>query len=118
MPTIAIGNNPWSRFAQPVEEDDPVEESVGQNIEHNVLIQTQHDVMEKRWELVAEYEKKFKSAVELLKQEVDNDNFVNNFNTLARPLITAVDECEAALQARHQQSTWGPKKGKLAFWLR
>jgi hypothetical protein len=118
MPTITIGNNPWSRFAQSVEEDDPVEESAGQNIEHNVLIQSQHDDMEKRWELVAEYEKKFKSAIDLLKKEVDNDKFVKNFNTLAKPLITAVDECEEALRARHQQSTWGSKKGKLSLWLR
>ena len=74
--------------------------------------------MEKRWESVGEYEKKFKSAVALLKREVDNDNFVKTFDTLARPLITAIDECEAALRARNQQRTWRSKNGKLAFWLR
>lgn len=138
MPVIMITNNPWSRSVQAVEEtdhveeenspveeetdpveeeNDPVEESSSQNVERNILMQAEHDAMEKRSELVAKYEEKFKLAMKLLKREMNNENFVKNFNTLAKPLITAVDECETALQARHQQSTWGSKKGKLAFWL-
>jgi hypothetical protein len=57
------------------------------------------------------------TALTLYEREIDNDKFVQNFDVLMKPIVTAVDECEVALKAHEQQTTWGSKKGKLAFWL-
>jgi hypothetical protein len=119
MPAITIANNPWSRSATLVAEDPAQEKTSVQHDQGNIPTEIEeHNLLEERWELLGEYEQKFQSAVALLKRELDNDGFVDNFKTLAKPLITAVDECEAALRTRRQQSTWGSKNGKLSFWLR
>ena len=74
--------------------------------------------MEERQEKYSQYEKKFEKALELYKREMDNDNFVKNFDTLLRPFIKAINECEDALQTRNQQGTQKSSNEKLAFWLR
>ncbi|CAG8811204.1 19747_t:CDS:1, partial [Racocetra persica] len=75
-----------------------------------------HNIMEKRREKYTYYKKKFNAALELYQQEMDNDNFVKNFDALMVPLLKEIEECEAALQAHKQQATW-KSKGKLAIWL-
>ncbi|CAG8830243.1 191_t:CDS:2, partial [Cetraspora pellucida] len=49
-----------------------------------------------------------------LVQEMDNDNFIKNFDALMVPLLKEIEECEAALQAHKQQAIW-KSKGKLAI---
>ncbi|CAG8641639.1 6540_t:CDS:2, partial [Cetraspora pellucida] len=73
--------------------------------------------IEERQEKYSQYEKKFKKALELYKREMNNDNFVKNFDTLLRPFIKAVNGCEDALQTYKQQNTQKSSNEKLAFWL-
>ena len=75
----------------------------------------EHTRLAERHQQLAVYRRKFESALTLYQREIDNDNFVRNYEVL---IIKAVNECEEALQARSQQGTWGPKNGRLAFWLR
>ncbi|CAG8662498.1 11380_t:CDS:2, partial [Racocetra fulgida] len=48
----------------------------------------------------------FDTALELYKQEMNNDNFVNNFDTLMAPLLKEIKECKKVLKAHKQQATW------------
>ncbi|CAG8499294.1 6034_t:CDS:2 [Racocetra fulgida] len=66
---------------------------------------TNHNIMEERREKYAYYKKKFNSALELYKQEIDNDNFMNNFDALMAPLLKEIEEYETVLQAYKQQAT-------------
>ncbi|CAG8455957.1 1214_t:CDS:2 [Gigaspora rosea] len=84
----------------------------------NISIIAQENKIEERQENYTYYVKKFEKALELYKREIDNDNFIKNFNTLIRPFVKAVDECEEALQAHKQQGTQKSSNKKLAFWLR
>ena len=67
---------------------------------------------------LAHYKKIFDSALQLYEREKDNTHFVKSFDTLMKPVVKAVEECEKRLNSCKQQSTWGSKNGKLAFWLR
>ncbi|CAG8478497.1 27991_t:CDS:10 [Gigaspora margarita] len=60
-------------------------------------------IMKERQEKYTYYTKKFEKALELYKREMDNDNFVKNFDTLVRPFVKSVEECEEALRAHKQQ---------------
>ncbi|GES78776.1 hypothetical protein RCL_jg21661.t1 [Rhizophagus clarus] len=55
---------------------------------------------------------------DLWEREKDNIHFVKSFDSLIKPVVKAVEECEKKLVARIQQSTWSSKSGRLAFWLR
>jgi hypothetical protein len=37
----------------------------------------------------------------MYEREINNDNFVKNYEVLMKPVIKAVNECEEALQARY-----------------
>ncbi|CAG8551838.1 19422_t:CDS:2, partial [Racocetra fulgida] len=83
---------------------DPIVKSNSSNLQ-NISVITQENQIEKRQEQYIYYAKKFEKALELYKREIDNDNFVKNFDTLVRPFVKAVGECEEVLQARNQQGT-------------
>ncbi|CAG8500009.1 4064_t:CDS:2, partial [Racocetra fulgida] len=70
-----------------------------------------------REEKYSQYIKKFKKALELYKREIDNDNFVKNFDKLVCLFVKAIDECEEALQSHTQQGTQRLSNKKLTFWL-
>ncbi|CAG8811005.1 21989_t:CDS:1, partial [Dentiscutata erythropus] len=73
-----------------------------------------YDVMKYRREKYAIYKKKFNTALELYEREINNDNFVNNFDKLMMPILKEIDDCESVLQSHKQQATW-KTQGKLAF---
>ncbi|CAG8601360.1 13795_t:CDS:2, partial [Racocetra fulgida] len=56
-------------------------------------------------------------AEELYEKEINNDNFIKNFDTLVGLFVKAVNECEEALQAHRQQGTQKSNNKKLDFWL-
>ncbi|CAG8769504.1 19060_t:CDS:2, partial [Dentiscutata erythropus] len=93
-----------------------VEGSRSSNLQNTSII-THESKMEERKEKYTYYAKKFEKVLELYKREIDNDNFVKNFDTLVGPFVKAVGECEEALQARNQQGTQRLGNKKLAFWL-
>ncbi|CAG8491896.1 12118_t:CDS:1 [Cetraspora pellucida] len=74
--------------------------------------------IKEREEIYTQYAKRFEKVLELYKKEMDNDNFIKNFDTLVGPFMKAIGECEEALQARKQQGTQRSSNKKLAFWLR
>ena len=119
LPTITPINNPWVRYGMNEELDiHDEEEDSSTVIQPETLEHTGLDVLAERRQRLAVYRRKFEAALTLYEREIDNDNFVRNYDALVRPIVKAVDECEQALQARSQQGTWGPNSGSLAFWLR
>ncbi|CAG8783263.1 3511_t:CDS:1, partial [Cetraspora pellucida] len=119
LPPIAPMNNPWIRFGITLTEDNPIEESSDnlQNLQ-NILVETRHDIIEKRQEKYIYYKKKFEMALTLYEHELDNDKFIANFDTLVMFFLKEIDKCEEVLQSPHQQKTWTSDNSKLAFWLR
>lgn len=113
LPPIALENNPWSRY-QIMEEI-----STSSTNCQDIIMTTEptENIFADRREYLAKLKTKFNSALKLYEQEIDNDNFVRNFEALMEPVIKEIDECEKALQARNQQNTWQRKSGKLAFYL-
>ncbi|CAG8686119.1 21499_t:CDS:2, partial [Cetraspora pellucida] len=57
-----------------------------------------HNIMRKRREKYTYYKKKFNAALELYQQEMDNDNFIKNFNALMVSLLKEIEKCKAVLQ--------------------
>ena len=102
-------NNPWVRLRDKTDEEIDINEEEGSSS----MI-----VLQRGINSLLYIENFFESALALYEREINNDNFVRNYEVLMRPIIKAVNECEEALQARSQQGTWGPKNGRLAFWLR
>ncbi|CAG8851082.1 14189_t:CDS:1, partial [Racocetra persica] len=49
--------------------------------------------------------KKFDAALDLYKQEIDNNNLVNNFDILMTILLKEIKKYKTALQAHKQQPT-------------
>ena len=117
LPNINLMNNPWVRITDETDEEIVINEEEGSSsmIQQEMFERTR---LAERHQQLAVYRKKFESALALYEREINNDNFVRNYEALMRPIIKAVNECEEALQARSQQGTWGPKSGRLAFWLR
>jgi len=127
IPTLAPENNPWTRDATVVIEDDPVEDDPMEDnhvetgnsraaVLENASVTARHEELERRREKLAQYRKLMDSALTLYEREIGNDKFVENFDGLMKPMVKAVGECEMALQAHKQQRTW-TKDEKLAFWL-
>ncbi|CAG8835798.1 32999_t:CDS:1, partial [Gigaspora margarita] len=115
--TICKENDPWERFRSTIS-DNSIEEtylssSNSQNIELIENNNINNDIEVK----LTHYKKIFDSALMLYRQEKDNPHFVKNFDTLLKPVVKAIEECESRLNARTQQRTW-KSKNDLAFWLR
>ncbi|CAG8707269.1 1565_t:CDS:1, partial [Racocetra fulgida] len=64
-----------------------------------------YDIMKYGREKYAIYKKKFDTALELYEREINNDNFVNNFDKLITPILKEFDDCESVLQSHKQQAT-------------
>ncbi|CAG8603886.1 5902_t:CDS:2, partial [Racocetra persica] len=111
-PVINPINNPWTRLCAINVIDNPIEVRFNSSNLQNELI-TNHNLMEERREKYTYYKKKFNIALELYNKEMDNNNFVNKFDELMKPLLKEIEECEKTLKAHKQQSTW-QSKGKLA----
>jgi hypothetical protein len=118
LPTITPMNNPWVRYEVDEEIDTYEEGGSSTTNQQETLERARLDTLTERRQQLAVYRRLFDSALTLYEREINNDNFVRNYEALMRPIIKAVNECEEALRARNQQGTWGPKRGWLAFWLR
>ncbi|CAG8582164.1 18383_t:CDS:2 [Racocetra fulgida] len=62
-------------------------------------------IIKTNFQKYALYKKKFDTALELYKQEMDNDNFVNNFGAMMASLLKEIEEYEKVLKAHKQQAT-------------
>jgi hypothetical protein len=117
LSAIRQENNPWGE-QDIIEAEKILADERSPSLDHLQGTSTAlNNVMEKRQERLAQYRKQFEAAVTLYEQEMDNDKFIANFDTLAKPFVKAVDECVEARRAHKQQGTW-KTKGKLAFWMR
>ena len=113
LPIINPMNNPWIRLRDETDEEIDINEEEG--LSSMIQPETfEHTRLTERHQQLAVYRRKFESALALYEREINNDNFVRNYEVLMRPIIKAVNECEEALQARSQQGAWGPKSGRLA----
>ncbi|KAF0552568.1 ATP-dependent DNA helicase pif1 [Gigaspora margarita] len=115
--TICKENDPWERFRSTISNNSievvNLSSSNLQNMELVERININNEIEEK----LAYYKKIFDSALILYRREKDNPHFVKNFDTLLKPVVKAIEECESKLNARIQQRTWR-SKNDLAFWLR
>ncbi|CAG8547987.1 19427_t:CDS:2 [Cetraspora pellucida] len=82
----------------------------------NLVEDTNYDIIRKKKEKLEYYKQKFGVVLVLYEQEIDNYNFINNFNTLVALFVNEINKCKEILRARHQQNTWTLNE-KLAFWL-
>jgi glutamine synthetase type III len=113
LPSITPANNPWSRY-RIMEEIN----TTTTNIQDVIMItEATENILANRHEYLAKLKTKFDSALKLYEREIDNDNFVSNFEDLMKPIIKEIDGCEKALHSHNQQSTWQQRSGKLAFYL-
>ena len=117
--SICKENDPWEKYGRIIIENNHDQESCPsssnlQNIELSEQNNTEDEIEVK----LADYKKVFKLALKLYQREKDNVHFVKSFDSLMKPVVKAVKECEKKLAANTQQSTWNSKSGKLAFWLR
>ena len=116
VPSICQENDSWERYEPTIIENETLSSSNLQNIE---LVERNNNTKDEiEVKLAAHYKKTFDFALILYQREKDNAHFVKSFDTLIKPVVKAVEECEKKLAAHTQQSTWGSKNGKLVFWLR
>ena len=106
LPTITPINNPWVRYEVDEEIDTYEEGGSSTTNRQETLEHARLDTLTERRQQVAVYRRLFDSALMLYEREINNDNFVRNYEALMRPIIKAVNECEEALQAHNQQGTW------------
>jgi hypothetical protein len=117
LPAISHANDPWERHGT-VRIDEPTEETTSHAVNLRDKTLTRTNAPDEIEEKLDHYKKIFDTALALYSREKDNAHFVKSFDGLMKPIVRAIEECEEDLDARTQQSTWGSKKGKLAFWLR
>ncbi|CAG8640622.1 8789_t:CDS:2, partial [Cetraspora pellucida] len=123
MSAITLTNNPWTRLnTASIANNSSMSNSVEDGNSRlrslsNTLVEENFDIMKERQEKYARYKEKFEAALELYKQEMNNDKFVDSFDALVMPFLKEIDLCETALQSRNQQAT-SKSKRKLTFWLR
>ncbi|CAG8845785.1 6724_t:CDS:1 [Racocetra persica] len=109
-------NDPWVMNKLNII-DDTEELSTSSSNLQNIILETRNNAIDEAKEKLTYYNKIFNSALMLYEREKTNDQFVKNFDTLLKPFAKAIEECEEKLNALTQQKTWGPKNGKLSFWL-
>lgn len=80
--------------------------------------QARNELIESRKAELVEDEKMFKSLLEIVSDNVQNDHFYNAYKRLKQTLVNETKACQEALMARTQQNTWNPpRNSKLAFRL-
>jgi len=81
LPTITPINNPWVRYGMNEELDiHDEEEDSSTVIQPETLEHTGLDVLAERRQRLAVYRRKFEAALTLYEREIDNDNFVRNYD--------------------------------------
>jgi hypothetical protein len=111
---IDPANNPWTE-ENSLGEDTPMDEG-DSNIGLN--FQARNELIESRKAELVEDEKMFKSLLEIVSDNVQNDHFYNAYKRLKQTLVNETKACQEALMARTQQNTWNPpRNSKLAFRL-
>ncbi|CAG8618781.1 16407_t:CDS:2 [Cetraspora pellucida] len=122
MQTILLTSNPWIRYSKN-KENDPIEKECDFVEEGSSTFSHMHDVLatrniiKLRQEKLSCYKKTFDAAIALYEQKINNNKFTGNFDSLIKPIVKAINECEQVLNACKQQSTTGSSNGKLLFWL-
>ncbi|CAG8608945.1 15371_t:CDS:2 [Cetraspora pellucida] len=122
MPTILSTSNLWTRYNKN-KENDPIEKECDSVEEGSSTFSHMHDVLaarniiKLRQKKLSCYKKTFDAAIALYEREINNNKFTRNFDSLIKPIVKAINECEQVLNARKQQSTTGSSNGKLLFWL-
>jgi len=77
-----------------------------------------NELIESRKAELEEDKKTFKSLLEIVSDNIQNDHFYNAYKKLRRTLITETKACQEAMMSRSQQKTWNPPhNSKLAFTL-
>jgi hypothetical protein len=117
IPPICQENDPWEKYNSIIIKNKELHPSSSINLQ-NIEIAERNNTRDNIEMKLAHYKKIFDFALTLYQREKDNTSFVKNFDTLMKPVLKAVEECEKKLAAHTQQSTWSSKNGKLAFWLR
>ncbi|CAG8478843.1 28712_t:CDS:2 [Dentiscutata erythropus] len=101
----------------PVENENKLVEEKSSTSNHVYDISETCNIIELRQEKLSHYKKTFDTALVLYEREMNNDKFIENFDTLMKPIVRAIDECVQVLNAHKQQSTTESSNGKLSFWL-
>ncbi|PKC50940.1 hypothetical protein RhiirA1_405369 [Rhizophagus irregularis] len=117
--SICQENDPWERYVPIIIEDYLIKEShpSSSNLQ-SIELAERNSAKDEIEVKLTHYEKIFNLALVLYQREKNNTHFVKSFDSLMKPVVKAIEECEKKLGAHTQQSTWSSKSGKLAFWLR
>ena len=119
-PRIHSINTPWNHIQQSSSnEPETIPELSGESESSGSSVHARFDTIESRKAVLATDKKIFESLNSILEQNIENDNFFDEYIRLRQNLIDETLACNEALNARTQQSTWRPPRSrKLAFWLR
>ena len=80
-------------------------------------ISARNELIESRLARLEEDRKTFEFLV-IVKDNVQNDDFYNEYAKLTQTLVKETKACQEALMARSQQRTWNPpRNSRLAFRL-
>ena len=82
-------------------------------------ISARNGLIESRLARLEEDRKTFETLVAIATDNIQNDNFYNEYAKLTQTLVKETKACQEALMARSQQQTWNPpRNSRLAFRLR
>ena len=114
--SIDLANNPWSETTEnPLDEESQIDED---SSDVDLGFRARNELIESRKAELAEDERMFKSLLEIVSDNIQNDHFYNAYKRLKQTLITETKACQEALMAKTQQRTWNPpRNSKLAFRL-
>jgi hypothetical protein len=115
--SIHLSNSPWNN-TQPdsLDESETIPEM---SEESEPSTRARFDIIERRKAELALDKRIFERLASIVEENIENDNFYNEYRRLRQALVDETLACSEALNARTQQSTWQPPRNrKLVFWLR
>ena len=93
-----------------------MDEDNNNSLELNIF--ARNELIESRLARLEEDGKTFEFLVAIVKDNVRNDDFYNEYAKLTQTLVKETKACQEALMARSQQRTWNPpRNSRLAFRL-
>ncbi|CAG8630867.1 15600_t:CDS:2 [Gigaspora margarita] len=76
--------------------------TISNNARHNI---SEYEILEKTHEAADKYIKSIETAIQLLKQNKNNQQFIEGFRKVGSSLIKEIDTCQEVLNQHTQQKT-------------
>ena len=116
---IDTANRPWTESSQNLLDEMEISMDEDNNNSLELNISARNELIESRLARLEEDRKTFESLVAIATDNIQNDDFYNEYAKLTQTLVKETKACQEALMARSQQQTWNPpRNSRLAFRLR